>query len=510
MLLRLRGGGCAPSKQKSADMDVVVAVPTEPHPTRHPVAAAAASAIPVAAPAAAPVGAPASTTCGADAGSSLRSLSISFFGGDPDKAHDKKVAGCSIDPTVTATKGSLRRLRAAAEGAARLYMDYAKLPKNANGYALLMPELSEWTRHENFCGGADAADSITRDAAQLAAIAGVVRETRSAIGELVVRQLKEASRCAAGGLTEVCVYELRVREATSVRDAAAKALPRAKAAQNIAEADERRAEGAKDEKKREAGLAAARKALTKAESDVQDADAALVAVEGELATLATLGADAALRAARASRQEAEGLHLAGASEALAGAYERFALGVADVLSGARPAVREKMKAAKMRPTMKYVAGGATVGGGGGNEDTEGFGAQLAQCVMAQQRCELGAKQVGEWRKAVLETLLAPTGENAKLEALAAACEDPATSEGLLAISLPADAHRQARAACAGAAETLQRALLAFAAKMKSSCAAIGEHGKLEKAVRAACMRVEEAQKEVTWLETLGKPTDKRR
>ena len=38
---------------------------------------------------------------------------LSLFSNDPDKAHDKKVSGLAIDPSVTAAKASLRQLRGA-------------------------------------------------------------------------------------------------------------------------------------------------------------------------------------------------------------------------------------------------------------------------------------------------------------------------------------------------------------------------------------------------------------
>lgn len=49
---------------------------------------------------------------------------FSLFHSDPDKVHDKKLAGLALDPSVTAAKQSLRRLRTAAEAAAKFYDKY--------------------------------------------------------------------------------------------------------------------------------------------------------------------------------------------------------------------------------------------------------------------------------------------------------------------------------------------------------------------------------------------------
>ena len=40
-----------------------------------------------------------------------RPIIFQIFGSDPDRAHDKKLAGVAINPSVTAMKASLRRLR---------------------------------------------------------------------------------------------------------------------------------------------------------------------------------------------------------------------------------------------------------------------------------------------------------------------------------------------------------------------------------------------------------------
>eukprot|EP00966_Prymnesium_polylepis_P208713 4835645-Prymnesium_polylepis.2 len=103
---------------------------------------------------------------------------LSFFS-NPDKSHDKKLSGVTIDPTVTSTKEALRKLRDACVATAKFYHKHADAKKGAQHWALTLPELAEWSHHEAFCGADDAAESVYRDAAQLAAMSQLACKVRA-------------------------------------------------------------------------------------------------------------------------------------------------------------------------------------------------------------------------------------------------------------------------------------------------------------------------------------------
>ena len=123
---------------------------------------------------------------------------VSRFSADPDRAHDKKVAGLPIDPAVTAAKLSLRRLRDAVDTTASFYSKYAERKRGAasGNLPLLLPDLAEWSRHEAFCGDEESRRALHTCAAQLAAIDGLLAAEHAAIGR------------AAAGLrtTTTCMY----------------------------------------------------------------------------------------------------------------------------------------------------------------------------------------------------------------------------------------------------------------------------------------------------------------
>ena len=181
---------------------------------------------------------------------------VSFLAGDPDKAHDKKVAGLQIDSSVTAEKVSLRSLRATLEATAKYYQKYCEQPKKMGSWALLLPELAEWSEHDAFCGArgeSGASETVFRDVARLAAIGGLVREARGKIGEVAVAELRNAATLAAACVADIHAFELQVRDAAAEHGEASKGLKRATAAREAAAADERKAQRLKDDKKRAVG-----------------------------------------------------------------------------------------------------------------------------------------------------------------------------------------------------------------------------------------------------------------
>jgi hypothetical protein len=169
--------------------------------------------------------------------------SFSFFQGHPDKAHDKKVAHLKLDASVLASKASLRKLRDALDGAAKLYHKHGTdhKGKSSSHWSLTLPELAEWSQHESFCGDGAAAASLSRDATHLAAIAALAHKLRATIADRVVALFKEAVSSIGGGLTSLYEYELAVRDASNSLDHASKKLKSANAALEAAKAEEAKA-----------------------------------------------------------------------------------------------------------------------------------------------------------------------------------------------------------------------------------------------------------------------------
>ena len=68
---------------------------------------------------------------------------------EADREHDKKLDGLPIDIELTSRKERLRTLQGAVHGALELYEHHVELRKPER-WALLLPELSDWARHEQF------------------------------------------------------------------------------------------------------------------------------------------------------------------------------------------------------------------------------------------------------------------------------------------------------------------------------------------------------------------------
>mmetsp|Transcript_37264 Transcript_37264/g.117170 ORF Transcript_37264/g.117170 Transcript_37264/m.117170 type:complete len:357 (+) Transcript_37264:45-1115(+) len=262
---------------------------------------------------------------------------VSRFSADPDRAHDKKVAGLPIDPAVTAAKLSLRRLRDAVVTTASFYSKYAERKRGAasGNLPLLLPDLAEWSRHEAFCGDEESRRALHTCAAQLAAIDDLLAAEHAAIGRAAAGLRGEAMRLCEEGLDAVCAFELALRDASAASEAATKALRRGATAGEAAKADGRKAAALKDEKRRQAAQAAAQRAQERADAEVVQAEGAVRRADELFARLAADEQPAALRAAADARQRAEDGPVGSAAEALREAYGSFALGAARVLRGDR-------------------------------------------------------------------------------------------------------------------------------------------------------------------------------
>ena len=364
--MRLRGGGCSSSKPPVAELDDVV-VPAE-NSTRtapvidHTTAIVLFATEPAVTPASnAPASAPAYAT----------TSMLSFLSSDPDRVHDKKLIGLQIDLRVTTAKNTLRRIRNAVNKTAKFYRKYASEPKKGS-WALTLPELAEWSRHETFFGEVGAATVIFRHAAHLAALSQLAAKMRGRIGEGGVAYLNAASKSAEAGIEKIHAFELRISHTTHARETAAKALRKAATARDAAAADEQKAVQSKDEKKKVVAVASAQKAIAKAQGEASEAQASLQVhsrgtwgsgcahcrlrvtaplplasptaslprriasrtpastallcqtAEEELLALADTGVLAVLSAAEEAREEAEAVDLAAACAEITAAYEGFA------------------------------------------------------------------------------------------------------------------------------------------------------------------------------------------
>ena len=208
----------------------------------------------------------------------------------------------------------------------------------------------------------------------------------------------------------------------------------------------------------------------------------------ELTELGGRGADDVLAAGRAARLEAEVTHLRAAAESLAGAYDTFARRTLDVQSGKLRVWYEPASKATDKTKEKP------------------FAAYKAEWSAGQQTCDASAKHLVAWRRGGLETTLAPKEEVSRLSALAAACEESSVASRLRAVALAPEAQRESRVTCDGAAGALEASLVAFAGRLKTHCAAVSEHRKLDHAARKAAetlqvleAKIEECEREVACL-----------
>ena len=341
----------------------------------------------------------------------------SFFS-NPDKTHDKKLHGVPIHESITATKESLRKLRDVTSGrrgarthgsptmrpllllthtlepqppradlTAKFYHKYADPKNGSSHWALTLPELAEWSHNENFCGSEDVAASVYRDAAQLAAIEELAAKLHGALEDLVVFQLKEASRVVQAGLQGLYLFELEVADATHAQEEASKKLRKAQAAFDASQAEATKAGKIQDAEKREKALASATKHRVAAEGEISAWTVALNAAKAETTRLANETTPAARQAGEKARREAEREHLAAAAEALLGSYDAFALGTAQVLGGTRQV------GGSYEPVVKKKAP---------KEKGDRFAAFSVQWGVGQQRCEAAIKQLADFKKHGLE------------------------------------------------------------------------------------------------------------
>ncbi len=408
---------------------------------------------------------------------------FSIFGSDPDRAHDKKLAGVAINPSVTAMKASLRRLRTTVESVASFYAKYAD--KKPATCALVLPEMAEWPRNELFCGSQASSEQLHLEAARLAAIEELMVAERAAISSEVAAKLREGARMVVESLEGLYAFELQLRDVSQALEAAAKALKRGQAAQEAAAADERKASALKDDKKRVAAEAAAQKAHAKATDDIAEARAAIASGEAEQERLVRETQPAALDAARAGRRAAEAGPIGGAAAALAHAYREFALGSGSILRGEQPA------AAEYNPSVKRKAP---------RETSARFAAYVVQWTLAKRRCKSSAALLDEFVKARLETALAPAKEGPTLDTLAAECQQADVVRRIEAARRPEAELANACAACRTAAGTLGEALGACRVLLKAQVAAAEEYEKRDKALRALRAKRDEVEREVAKLE----------
>ena len=233
----------------------------------------------------------------------LRVRSNSLFSTDPDKAHDKTIAGLEIHADITALKVALRKLRDAIDATARMYTKYNDETKNKKAaFALVLGELAAWTQHDTFFGSEGAAAAIFRDASQLAALEKLAREARAAIVDGGVGGLKAATKVVGDALQEVHPppprlhlhllhllhllqvygYELLVRKGVAAQAAASKALTKASGAATAAAAAATKAENPfNNDPKQAAAAAEAVAAKTRADMAESEAKDALAPAEAE-------------------------------------------------------------------------------------------------------------------------------------------------------------------------------------------------------------------------------------
>ena len=291
----------------------------------------------------------------------------SMFGSDPDRAHDKKLAGLAIDEGVGAEKEALRQLRDAIDATVRLYTKYGE--KQKRGFTLTLPELAAWSQHEAFVGGEDASATIFRDVAQLTATEKLAKEMRASISGMGeagkstgkpsgVSHLKLAARCVAEALQVMYGYELMIRNATSAQADATKRLAKAKKEAEAAGAKkEAAANPFNDAKKQAAALKPAEERHARAEAELAEATETLTAADAELKRFVDK-ADAVVDAGKAARATAEATHLVAAADAVLCAYEAFGKRASDVLEGKRlvlPVVKKKKARARLHPSCAPCA-----------------------------------------------------------------------------------------------------------------------------------------------------------
>ena len=450
-----------------------------------------------------------------DSGSTTSRYSIlsvtSLLSSDPDKTHDNKLKGVTVDPSMTATKEALRRLRTTLETVAIFYAKYAEPPKKPSTttsamsmvgalrtgttsagvthsleVTLVLPELAEWPKNELFCGSSGCSEQLLFDASRLAAIEALMVAERAAIGTEVVPKLREGARMVVETLEGLYAFELQLRDATHALEAAHKALKKGEAAEEAAENDERKAGAQKDDIKRKAAQAAAQKAKEKATADIAEAREAIARGEAEMMRLQE-HQSVALDFAQKGRHAVETGPIGGAVAKLAKAYHEFSHGSGAVSSG------EQQPSADYNPSIKKDKAA--------KEKTTRFAACVVQWTLAKGRCKSSAALLEEFVKLRIDTALAPIKEVATLDALAAAIEDEAVKARLEAIRLPEAELSAACGACRTAVATLVEALGLCRQLFKAGVGEAEEYEKKAKALWALQAKRDAAYKEVGKLES---------
>lgn len=396
---------------------------------------------------------------------------------DADREHDKKLDGVQIDIELTGRKERLRALRDAVHDALKLYEHHVEMRK-LERWALLLPELSDWARHEQFCGADEVADALHRGAQQASSIAERLASLRGTITHGTIAQLRQAERAVLAGLDVVMTHELKLRDAVKAHEAAQERLNSTNAAMMTARAEREAttAAGAPGGDARTAkAVVAAERAVAAALESIDEAKGAVVSSGAELVRLERDEVPLALRAADEAQQEAEATYLAAACASLAGAYEALAREV----DGARAHARSL-------PWRQPVRKPLPVDGG----KHERFAELEGRWQLALQRCEAAARTVGAWRQGGLAAVVAPPAELEALHALRTAVGSAQVEAQLDALLVSADVLAQARQSCDAAVGALQAALGAMCAELKTCCAVAREWHATSKQYRATSARIE--------------------
>ena len=450
-----------------------------------------------------------------DSGSTTSRYSIlsvtSLLSSDPDKTHDNKLKGVTVDPSMSATKDALRRLRTTLETVATFYAKYAEPPKKPSTttsamsmvgalrtgttsagvthsleVTLVLPELAEWPKNELFCGSSGCGEQLLFDASRLAAIEALMVAERAAIGTEVVPKLHEGARMVVETLEGLYAFELQLRDATHALEAAHKALKRGEAAEEAAENDERKAGAQKDDKKREAAQAAAQKAKEKATADIAEGREAIARGEAEMMRLVSEAQPVALDAALAGRHAAETGPICDAITTLANAYHDFVRGSTAVVHG------QQQPSADYNPSVVRKAP---------KEKEARFAAYIVQWTLAKRRCKSSAALLEEFVKLRIDTALAPIKEVATLDAIAAEVDDETVKARIEAIRLPEAELSAACGSCRTAVATLVEALGLCRQLFKAGVGEAEEYEKKAKALWALQAKRDAAYKEVGKLES---------
>ena len=395
---------------------------------------------------------------------------------DTDREHDKRLDGVQIDIELTGRKERLRSLRDAVHDALKLYEHHVEVRKQER-WALLLPELSDWARHEQFCGADEGANALHRDAQHASAIADRLASLRGTVTHGTIAQLRQAERVVLAGLDVVMSHELKLRDAVRAHEAAQERLNRTNAAMTMARAERREsgaASGGGGDPRTGKAVAAADRAVAAALASIDEAKGAVVSSGAELVRLESDDVPQALRAADDAQLEAEQTHLAAACASLAGAYEALAREV----DGARAHARSL----PWRPPLRRPLPA--------DGKQERYTELEGRWQLAQHKCEAAARTLGAWRQGGLASVVAPPSELEALRALRRAVASSPLAAQLDTQLSSAEALAQARRGCDAAVGALQAALGGMGAELKTCCAVAREWHATSRQYRATSARIE--------------------